>query len=231
MSIKRLAALLVLCLMLPSLVFAALHYNTAPAPGQIRVACVGDSITYGLGAMKLPDGSYPSRLSKLLGRDYHAANFGAVAFAVQSDSNYPYRSHDYFSRSLDYGADIVVFMLGSNDAKAVNWHGAEHFEAEYRSLLAEYEALDTSPEIILCTPCASFIPPEEINEQSIDNALISQIAAVVRKVAAEKGLPLIDINALTADKPQWYIFDRIHLNDEGYAVLARAVYEAIISAG
>ena len=229
MTTKRFAALLMLCLLLLGLVFTALHYNTAPAPGQIRLACVGDSITYGLGALKLPEGSYPSRLAPLLGRDYHVANFGAVAFAVQSDSNYPYRSHEYFRRSLDYGADIVIFMLGSNDAKAVNWHGAEYFEAEYLSLLSEYEALETSPEIILCTPCASFIPPEEVNEQSIDNALICEIAGAVRKVAADKGLRLIDINALTADKPQWYIFDRIHLNDEGYAALAREVYKVISS--
>lgn len=227
MSTKRFLALFALCILMPALVFAALHYNAAPQPGQIRIACVGDSITYGLGAKELPEGSYPARLAKLLGRDYHVANFGAVAFAVQADADYPYLSHDHFRHSLDYGADIVIFMLGSNDAKAINWRGSDVFEAEYRSLLAEYEALEGSPAIYLCTPCASFLPAEQVGYHDIDSALVTQVAEVVRKVAAEKALPLIDIHALTAENPQWYIFDHIHLNDEGYAALAREVYKTI----
>lgn len=229
MSMKRCALIFLLAALIAGLVWGAFVYNSSPAPGQIRVACVGDSITYGLGALKLPEGGYPARLGRLLGEDYHVASFGAVAYAVQSGSNYPYRSHESFPKSLDYGADIVIFMLGSNDAKAINWQGAETFEAEYLALLSEYEALESKPEIFLCTPCASFIPDEMVGAQDIDAGLVRQVAQVVRKVAADRQLPLIDIHALTADKPQWYIFDHVHLSDEGYAALAREVYGAITS--
>lgn len=47
-----------------------------------RVACVGDSITYGYGAAS-PYDSYPAVLGRLLGSDYEARNFGVDGTTAQ----------------------------------------------------------------------------------------------------------------------------------------------------
>ena len=46
-----------------------------PLQAEIRVACVGDSITEGI---NLGDTSYPSRLGSLLGDSYTVHDYGAA---------------------------------------------------------------------------------------------------------------------------------------------------------
>jgi len=44
---------------------------TGYAQDKIKVACVGDSITYGLGVSSWPENNYPVVLENLLGTEYH----------------------------------------------------------------------------------------------------------------------------------------------------------------
>ena len=55
---------------------SGLYNNTEPKEGQIRVACVGDSITYGHSVSGWGKNHYPAVLQQLLGDGYHVANFG-----------------------------------------------------------------------------------------------------------------------------------------------------------
>jgi lysophospholipase L1-like esterase len=43
----------------------------------VRVACVGDSITEGVGTHKPNEESFPAQLQALLGKDWNVHNFGA----------------------------------------------------------------------------------------------------------------------------------------------------------
>jgi hypothetical protein len=49
---------------------AGLHISPRPKVGQIRIACVGDSITYGYRVNGQPWNCYPQRLDRLLGSGY-----------------------------------------------------------------------------------------------------------------------------------------------------------------
>ena len=51
-----------------------------PVEGQIKVACVGDSITYGHGIKNWAKNNYPVLLQNKLGSDYHVRSFGAVSY-------------------------------------------------------------------------------------------------------------------------------------------------------
>ena len=45
-------------------------------------------------------------------------------------------------------ADIVVIMLGTNDAKANNWKlAAEYFRADYAALIEVFRAMASSPRV------------------------------------------------------------------------------------
>lgn len=119
---------------------------------QIKVACVGDSITYGYGIRDWPKYNYPSQLQEKLTDKYHVQNFGISGSCVQTTGNKAYIDQAAYASSLDYDADILVFMMGTNDSKPVNWEGAEAFKAALNELLDSY----ADAKLILCTPAKSF---------------------------------------------------------------------------
>lgn len=197
-----------------------------PRTGPVRVACVGDSITYGHGISSRRENSYPARLGSLLGEDYLVENFGDPGSAVLSGSDQPYESRELYADSLAFDADIVVFMMGTNDSKPQNWQGEEAFRRDLEEMLDSY----AGTEIYLCTPAKAFfakgysgnVTMFEIQPETVDS-----IAEIVRQVARERGYPLIDIHALTAENPKWFREDGVHPDKKGAAAIAEAVYDTL----
>ena len=133
---------------------------TKPATAQqIKVACVGDSITYGYGIEDWPNNNYPTQLQELLTDIYHVQNFGVSGSCVQATGNKAYIDQPAYVGSLDYEADILVFMMGTNDSKEVNWEDAETFKIALNELLDSYEGA----KVILCTPAKSFFVDEPVD--------------------------------------------------------------------
>lgn len=201
--------------------YSGVDHHGRAEEGQIKVACVGDSITYGHGITNWPKNNYPRLLGDMLGDGYCVNNYGHHGGTLQSTGDQPYVSYVEYSDSLNFKADILVFMLGSNDAKEENWHGEEAFKAEYLARLSEYKADNPDIKIILCTP------PKSYRENSQNPERADKIAAVVREISLEEGYELIDINNLTADRKDLYLNDNVHLNNDGAAYLAEVVYNAL----
>lgn len=201
--------------------------NTSQArDGQTRVACVGDSTTYGHGISGWPGNSYPAVLQELLGDGYHVNNYGVSSFAVQEDADRSYRTLTHYQESLAYDADYVVFMMGSNDSKPVNWKGSGAFREDLLSLLDSYG----DARIILCTLPSAFFPEgqaEGTTNHDIQPLIVNEIAEVTRQTAQECGYPLIDIHALTAQHPEWFEKDGVHPSKEGAAAIAQEVCGAL----
>ena len=87
----------------------------------IKVACVGNSITYGSGIKDRANHSYPSVLGRLLGSKYEVQNFGFSARTLLNKGDHPYMKETLFQKALNYQPDIVVIKLGTNDSKPINW--------------------------------------------------------------------------------------------------------------
>lgn len=85
-----------------------------------RIACVGDSITWGFTIVNRRKYSYPALLQQRLGADYEVRNFGQNDAAARFDADTPYVKKRVFQESLDWNPDIVLLMLGSNDTKKRN---------------------------------------------------------------------------------------------------------------
>ena len=106
--IKVLAVVLVIIILFLMVGFTYLYFNglsgvaqtSDPEPGQIKVACVGDSITYGHGIQNWPKNNYPVLLQELLGDDYHVQSFGVSGRAVQDNSDQPYRALPHYEESV-----------------------------------------------------------------------------------------------------------------------------------
>jgi len=202
--------------------------TTDAATGQIKVACVGDSITYGHGISNWPQNNYPVVLQGLLGDDYHVNNYGVSSFAVQESADRSYRTLPHYQESLAYDADFVVFMMGSNDSKPENWKDADTFRADLQSLLDSYG----DAEIVLCTLPSAFFPEgqtEGVTGHDIQPLVVDEIAQITREVATERSYTLLDIHALTAQHPEWFAADGVHPSNEGAAAIAKEVASVLTS--
>lgn len=56
----------------------------------IKVACVGNSITYGANIPNRNKNSYPAQLQAYLGSDYEVRNYGISGCTLLSKGDYPY---------------------------------------------------------------------------------------------------------------------------------------------
>ena len=105
----------------------------------VKIACVGNSITYGSGIKNQFQNSYPGLLSQLLGEGYDVRNFGISARVLLNKGDHPYMHEQKFRDLLAFQPDIVTIKLGTNDSKPWNWrYGKEGFDgnAGYSSGIA-----------------------------------------------------------------------------------------------
>ena len=207
--------------------FRQIHPFTEPKDGQIKVACVGDSITYGYGIKGWKENAYPVVLGRLLGNKYCVNNFGYTGRTVQTDANKPFTKEKLYQKSLAYKPDIVVLMLGSNDSKPYNWHGIEAFKTSYGEIIDSYISLESKPKVYLITPPPVFPDKEGKVRYDLDAGLISgDITLAAKQLAKEKGLTLIDMNAVFDNRSDLFS-DGVHPTAEGAKLFAETVFEAI----
>lgn len=212
------------------------YVNTEPKEGQIKVACVGDSITYGHGISDWKNNSYPAVLQELLGEDYHVANFGSSGACVNPDGDQPYVGRDIYKEALEYDADIIVFMMGTNDAKPENWTDAESFMEDYMALAATLTGGENAPKIYfaLCTE-AYFTEDADIStgiaKYDIQPAVIDEIVEAIEQyaVTSDAVMEIIDVHSLSESHPEWFEADGIHPNNDGAKAIAELVANTIQS--
>jgi lysophospholipase L1-like esterase len=209
----------------------AIHYcdPVPPAPpGTVRIACIGDSITYGLLVKRRRRNCYPVQLEQLLGTGFSVRNFGANGRAVQKASDMPYWRHKYFELSSTFEPDIVLIMLGTNDSRKPNWKGLEPYMRDYRALLAHYRGLPSKPVVYALTPPTEFrLRNQRRVRYGMIQHSIDEMTRGIKQIALEIGVPVIDINAATAAHPEHFSFDGVHANLAGATHIAHTIYAAI----
>ena len=82
--------------------------------GKIRITCVGDSITDGIGASS-GDNTYPAQLQKILGDKFEVLNKGVSGTTVTNSEDRAYTKTSRYKESLTSQPDIVIILLGTND--------------------------------------------------------------------------------------------------------------------
>lgn len=88
---------------------------------QIKVACIGNSITYGTGIKDREHFSYPVQLQKMLGDKYLVGNFGKPGATLLNHGHRPYMQQEEFKKAMAFKGDIAVIHLGINDTDPRNW--------------------------------------------------------------------------------------------------------------
>lgn len=191
---------------------------------KIKVACIGNSITYGAGIKDRKNDSYPVVLGKLLGEGYEVRNFGISGRTLLNKGDRPYMKEQIYQDALDYQPDVVVIKLGTNDTKPQNWVYGKEYPEDMQQMIKTLRKLPSHPRILLCYPAKAYRDDWGINDSIIVNGVIPGIDRIARK----NKLKVVDLHTLTDGMIQNFP-DRIHPNEEGAKVIAEAVYRAISS--
>lgn len=192
---------------------------------RIRVACVGNSVTYGYGVENREVNCYPARLQALLGEGYEVANFGHSGTTLLRHGHRPYVNVPEYEAALGFKPDRVVIHLGLNDTDPRNWPNyGDEFVADYLSLIDAFRQANPSCRIWICRMTPIFHDHPRFLSGTRDWFWQEQEA--IETVAQIAGLPVIDLHGALYDRPDLFP-DALHPDAEGDGILARTVYSAL----
>lgn len=118
---------------------------------KIKVACIGNSVTYGHLLPYREDNAYPARLQNLLGDNYMVGNFGKSGATLLNRGHRPYMEQDEFKEAMAFEADIAVIHLGLNDTDPRNWPNySDDFEKDYYTLIDSIKSLNPKCKVWIC---------------------------------------------------------------------------------
>ena len=194
----------------------------APRKDAVRVACIGNSITFGAGIKNRSRDSYPSVLARMLGDNYWVKNFGVSARTMLNKGDHPYMNEPAYKNALAFNPNIVVIKLGTNDSKSFNWKYKADFMKDAQNMINAFKGLPSQPKIYLCYPSKAYLTGDGIN----DDIISKEIIPMIKKLAKKNDLSVIDLHTAMDGMPERFP-DRIHPNEKGAQVMAKAVYQSI----
>jgi sialate O-acetylesterase len=199
---------------------------TVPLYGQkTKVACVGNSVTFGAGIANRANDSYPAQLQKLLGDKYHVQNFGKSGSTLLRKGHRPYNEQQEYKDALNFAADKVVIHLGLNDTDPRNWPNyKDDFFADYIRLIESFRKANPACEIWICR--LSPISHRHARFKSGTRDWYWQIQEAIELLAENQNLELIDLQAGLYKRPE-LLPDAIHPNKEGATIIANTIYSTL----
>ena len=193
-----------------------------------RIACIGDSITFGAGVLQTrKTAAWTAVWEKSLGEGFQVLNYGVSGATLLREGDFPYRKEGYLRRLKTAKPELIVLMLGTNDSKPHNWDEGR-FAREYEELVTELKDKPWPHKLVLMTPPKAF--PEEQTGVVVfeirDDPIRDKIRPLVFALGEKYGVQVIDLYALTEDHSE-YFGDGVHPNELGNRVIAEHLQEEI----
>ena len=204
------------------LMLLALH---ASAQKRTKVACVGNSITYGYTLPERETQAYPARLQQMLGDAYQVGNFGKSGATLLNRGHRPYMQQEEYRKAMAFAGDIVVIHLGINDTDPRDWPNyRDEFIRDYLALIDSFRTAKPDCRIIIAklTPIADRHPRFESGTRDWRG----EIQQAIETVAHVANVQLTDFEQPLYPYP-FMLPDAVHPNPEGAGILAQTVYSAI----
>ncbi len=191
----------------------------------IKVACVGNSITYGTGVANREQKAYPVVLQRLLGKGYQVENFGKPGATLLRRGHRPYFAQPEFRAALQFRPDIAVIHLGINDTDPRNWPNyRDEFIPDYLALIDSLRAVNPHVRILVAR-----LTPIGVDHPRFDSGTRKwreEISEAVQQVAEIARVEWIDFYAPLVPHPDW-LPDAVHPDARGADVLAKVAYSGI----
>jgi sialate O-acetylesterase len=193
--------------------------------GVIKIACVGNSVTYGYGLVNPAQESYPAQLQKMLGAQYNVLNFGHSGATLLKNGHNPYYRTPEFKGLINAKPDVAIIHLGLNDTDPRDWPDyRQYFEADYAWLIDTIRKVNPRVKVFICrlTPIFSGHP----RFKSGTRDWYWQIQNLIPLIAKANHVDLIDFNKPLYNRPDLFA-DNLHPDREGASILAKAAYSRL----
>ncbi|MEG2724433.1 MAG: GDSL-type esterase/lipase family protein [Kiritimatiellia bacterium] len=215
-----------------TLLLATIGFSCLLQAAPLKVACIGDSITFGTGLQNRAQDAYPVQLQKLLGATYEVRNFGNAGRGIylhswRGNQRRGYRYMAEHQAALQWKPDIVICNLGINDNGEFlqqERHKPGSFRDDYITLLKDYAALSSHPQLWVWGKLAPLAPRQKFYrspEAFLMQTAIAQAAQAVQAKTIDMQQPLREV--FTTHLP-----DAIHPDVEATRLIAQATAEALL---
>lgn len=197
---------------------------------KTKVACVGNSVTFGYKLPNRATQAYPVRLQELLGEGYEVRNFGHSGATLLNKGHRPYTKLPEWRAALDFAADRVIIHLGLNDTDPRNWpEHQEDFIADYTAVIDSFKKVNPKADIWICrmTPIFHDHPRFDSGTREWHAQIQKKIEQIARTNPQVKGL--IDLYEPLHKFPNLFP-DALHPDSAGALILAETVYKKITGA-
>ena len=197
----------------------------ATAQEKIKVACIGNSVTYGMTHKNPAETSYPTQLQQMLGEEYEVRNFGHSGATLLSKGHRPYINLPEYTAALEFVPDIAVIHLGLNDTDPRNWPNyRDEFYGDYMNIIKALREKNPEVEVYVCHMTPIFHWHRRFKSGTRD--WYRQIQDVIKDIAEDGGFELIDLSRYLYNRPD-LMPDALHPNEQGATIIAKQVYSAI----
>ena len=197
----------------------------ATAQERIKVACIGNSVTYGMTHKNPAETSYPTQLQQMLGEGYEVRNFGHSGATLLSKGHRPYINLPEYTAALEFAPDIAIIHLGLNDTDPRNWPNyRDEFYGDYMNIIEALREKNSNVEIYVCQMSPIFNWHRRFKSGTRD--WYWQIQDVIEDIAENGGFELIDLSRYLYNRPD-LMPDALHPNEQGAEIIAKQVYSAI----
>jgi sialate O-acetylesterase len=190
---------------------------------KIRVACVGNSVTFGYGLNDRQTESYPAQLQQLLGSTYEVGNFGLSGATLLSKGHRPYVLTDEYQRALAFKPDLVIIHLGLNDTDPRNWPNfRDEFISDYLKIIHSFQNSGSqSGKVFICRMTPIFNSHPRFKSGTRD--WFWQIQDQIEQIAKAAPVGLIDLHTPLYAHPDLFK-DALHPDQAGAAIIAKTVF-------
>ena len=214
--------------------------SLAGAAEKTKVACIGDSITYGFGLSDRGTQSYPAQLQKLLDEfepgKYEVRNFGNSGRGIYLDSmrgseKRGFRYMPEHKAALEWKPDIVICNLGINDngeyiKEYTGGRKRGQFESDYLALLDDYRKANPNVKFAIWTKLSPLAEGQKFYRSPEPFLMQADLETVAKKMDAV----CIDMQEPLREKmDEIFARDKIHPNAEGAKVIAEVTFAKLFT--
>jgi lysophospholipase L1-like esterase len=206
---------------------------------NLRIACIGNSITFGARLDNPNNESYPAVLSEMLKanyyRNYEIKNFGiggATILRFGTPNLWP-----LIDSLQNFKPDIVIIKAGTNETVGIprlNWENINEFEKDYSDYISLIRKINPDCRIVICSPLDMVIQTEDLSPERITDLngrrpRIWELRKRIKKIASAENTYFLDLTSPFKGKANLMTKkDGVHPNKDGYVYLASLVYDYLV---
>lgn len=207
------------------IIFSFVLMQLSATAQTVKIACIGNSVTFGSGLKSPETESYPAVLQKLIGRNYEVKNFGLPGATLLKKGHRPYFKTKEFAAAMEFRPDIAIIHLGLNDTDPRNWPAyKDDFETDYAWLLDTLKKQNPKVKLYICKLTPIFNGHPRFKSGTRD--WYWQIQDRIPVIAKANQAQIIDLTTPLYNRPDLFA-DNLHPDREGAAIIAQTVYENI----